>query len=174
MVSFSTLLCTSLISFQFPRKIVLVGMPGVGKTTLAKQYNAYTKTPFFDTDAFLSIPPKNATELEWQHFRLQEHQVLKEIINNQFAFVLSTGGGIVDFPENIPFLKEQNDVQIIHIKRDNIPLSTLKKRNLPHLYSKLKETRLPKYEELTNVSYVNSKTPLHFVSWICQQQENKK
>ncbi len=100
--------------------IVLVGMPGSGKTTIAKILAEKTGKKFVDSDfeiekfSSLSIPEIFETKGE-KEFRKIESEILKKI-SKQTSVVLSTGGGSV-LTENAYQILKQN-AEIYWVKRD--------------------------------------------------------
>jgi shikimate kinase len=79
------------------RSIVLVGMMGVGKSTIGRRLSARLRLPFVDADteieaaAGMSIPDIFETHGE-PHFRDGEARVIARLIENGPG-VLATGGG---------------------------------------------------------------------------------
>ena len=89
--------------------VVLIGFMGCGKTTLGSRLAQMLGLKFVDMDdvivrkAGCSIPEIFAREGE-AGFRRMESQVLEELCREDHM-VVSTGGGVVTVPENIPLLK---------------------------------------------------------------------
>ncbi len=89
--------------------IVLVGMPGCGKSTVGKRLAEQCGLRFVDTDdciiaqAGCSIPELFATEGETA-FRDVESAVIRQLAPQQ-GCVMATGGGAVLRPENIDWLR---------------------------------------------------------------------
>ncbi len=85
--------------------VVLVGMPGAGKTTVGHILAAREGRPFIDLDdeivreAGKSIPEIFAEEGE-VGFRERESSVLKKVVSQHTGAVISTGGGAVLREEN--------------------------------------------------------------------------
>lgn len=106
--------------------IVLIGMPGCGKSTLGKQLAKELNRQFVDTDAEievlakLSIPEIFAKYGE-ERFRQYETEVLAHY-GMQSGLVIATGGGCVTRCENYPLLHQNG--AIIWIQRDltNLPV----------------------------------------------------
>lgn len=109
------------------QNIVLIGMPGCGKTTLGKALADRLGRPFYDADAVLeqrtgrSIPEIFRCDGE-AAFRALETQTLAELGKGSGA-VIATGGGCVTRPENAPLLRQNG--RIVWVKRplDRLPVS---------------------------------------------------
>lgn len=116
------------------RNIVLIGMPGCGKTTIGKAVAMETKKKFIDTDdeivkkTGMSIPEIFGIYGE-KKFREIESQVIKEVAALQSA-VIATGGGAVLNPQNVSLLKENGIIVFIDrpiddlVTTDDRPLSS--------------------------------------------------
>lgn len=133
--------------------IVLIGMPGCGKSTVAKQLGLRTGRTVLDADeAFgkrYGMTPEEVINKKGEpEFRRMETEVLREL-GKQSGIVLSTGGGAVTRDENYPLL-HQNGV-IFLLQRDiaaletaNRPLS--QKRTPAELYAE----RAPMYRRFAD------------------------
>ena len=142
------------------KNIVLVGMPGCGKTTIGRMLAVNLGRLFVDCDnalaeaAGISIPEIFEREGE-QGFRLRETQALKEI-GAQSGLVIATGGGCVTREENHAILKE-NGI-IIFIERD---LSLLAREGRPLSAGDLEAMyrhRLPLYRHFADLTIQNSES----------------
>ncbi|SHN16848.1 shikimate kinase [Cyclobacterium lianum] len=108
-----------------PRKIVLVGMPGSGKSTLGRTLAEKLNCPFFDLDEL--IEKKEGTpiaaifpEKGEGYFRNLESLVLEETLDQKQAFVLATGGGAPCYNDNMSLINAKAisvylDVPLNHI-----------------------------------------------------------
>jgi shikimate dehydrogenase len=105
--------------------LVLIGMPGCGKTTVGKQLAAELGMDFADTDeeveaaAGLSIPDLFEQEGEAVFRELEAEQLQK--LGKENKLVIATGGGVVKDPLNYARLK-QNGL-ILLLERDPRRLS---------------------------------------------------
>lgn len=108
------------------KNIVLVGMPGCGKSTVGKALAKRLSRPFFDADqeivkrAGKSIPEIFQTEGE-AGFRKIETEVLFDLCRQSGA-VIATGGGAVTVPQNHDILR-QNSL-VVFLNRDIAVLPT--------------------------------------------------
>ena len=106
--------------------IILIGMPGCGKSTAGELLAEKLRRPFVDCDGYIeeqagmSIPDIFAKEGE-AGFRKRETAALREL-GKQSGTVLATGGGCVTVEENYGLL-HQNGV-IVRIERELKALST--------------------------------------------------
>ncbi|MGN1120885.1 MAG: shikimate kinase [Eubacteriales bacterium] len=106
--------------------VVLVGMPGSGKTTVGKLLAEKTGMPFYDSDVYLEescgrkIPDIIAQDGE-PAFRAAETEVLAQLTKIS-GCIIATGGGAVLAPYN-RYLLRQNGI-CIYIERDIEKLAT--------------------------------------------------
>lgn len=105
--------------------IILIGMPGSGKSTVGKLLAEKTGKTFVDADAYLvekagrSIPEIFASDGE-EGFRALETQVLSEL-GKQSALVIATGGGCVTREENYPSLHQNGTIFCLERALEALP-----------------------------------------------------
>ncbi len=104
--------------------VVLIGMPGCGKTTIGKKLAAKLGKQFVDSDEVfvneLKTPiPQFFAEKGEGAFRDEEARILKNL-SEQNGLLIATGGGAVTRPANMDCLKA-NGI-IIYLNR---PLSEI-------------------------------------------------
>ncbi|SFT87317.1 shikimate kinase [Algoriphagus locisalis] len=93
-------------------KIVLVGLPGSGKSTFGKQLASELNFPFYDLDSLIesrfhmSIPEIFSLHGEGE-FRKRESKVLQEFLDRDDSFVLASGGGCPCFNDNMDLISEK-------------------------------------------------------------------
>ena len=110
---------TSLLASSM-RNIILIGMPGAGKTSIGQKLAGLLGRPCYEADdelektAGMTIPEIFEREGE-EGFRKRETETLAAL-GKLSGIVLSTGGGCVTREENYPLL-HQNGI-IIRIDRD--------------------------------------------------------
>ena len=102
------------------RNIVLIGMPGCGKSSLGKQLADRLNRPFFDSDQELEKQFAMPMSEYWrQHgeaaFRKAERDMLCKLCSRSGA-VIATGGGSVTVPDALTLLRANSFV--IWIKRE--------------------------------------------------------
>lgn len=102
------------------RNIILIGMPGCGKSTLAKELSAFTGRRSVDLDKLIcetegcSIPEIFQKGGE-SAFRSLETNAIASVCKES-SLIIATGGGCVTVPDNIPLLR-QNGI-LFWIQRD--------------------------------------------------------
>ena len=136
------------------KNIILIGMPGCGKSTVGKELAEKMNREFFDCDEEIAKRGETPAELiekyGEEHFRQIESEVLRELCKKS-GCVIATGGGVVTRLENYDPLF-QNGI-IIFIDRSNELLATkgrpLSSGGLDAL-KKLHKTRLPLYERFAH------------------------
>ena len=135
------------------QNIVLIGMPGCGKSTIGKILAERTGKKFVDADdeiinlAQISIP-EIFTQYGEDHFRMLETKVL-DALGKQSGLIIATGGGCVTRNENYPLLHQNSTVfwlqrDISSLPKDGRPLSQLNK--LEDMYS----VRKPMYQRFAD------------------------
>ena len=142
--------------------VVLIGMPGCGKTTVGKLLSQKTGRRFVDTDeeivriAGKSIPKIFDQDGE-EAFRNLETSVLTEL-GKQSGLIIATGGGCVTKERNYNLLHQNGDIFWIRRKLDNLatdgrPLS--KQNDLQEMY----RIREPMYDRWKDWCINNYETP---------------
>ncbi len=155
--------------------IVLIGMPGCGKTTVGKRLADQTGKCFVDADAAFAeefgMSPAQVIETQGEAaFRKLESQILAKL-GKESGLVIATGGGCVTVPEN-KWLLHQNGA-LFWIQRNLNALATegrplSQNGNLQKLY----QTRVPLYEAFADYTVDNNCLPQAAVAQIQKIWEN--
>ena len=143
--------------------VVLVGMPGCGKTTVGNELARLMGREVVDIDseivksAGMSVPEIFAKYGE-EHFRKLEREKSAEI-GRSHGIIISTGGGVVkDYTNNYPSL--HGNGFIVHLERE---LGQLDRDGRPLSagadLSKMYEERLPMYKSFRDAVCENRSDP---------------
>ena len=142
--------------------IILIGMPGCGKTTVGTHLSQLLSRPFLDADAVLEENAQRPiTEIIPQEgeaaFRALESQTLLELGKGS-GKVIATGGGCVTIPEN--YEKLHRNGTIFWLRRDLSLLPTAgrplsQSGKLSEMYQK----RAPLYNAFADFTVENSGSP---------------
>ena len=156
--------------------ILLIGMPGCGKSTIGRLLARELNREFVDADteiikaAGLSIPDIFEKQGE-EGFRKIETQVLAEL-GQRSCLVIATGGGCVTRPENYPLLHQNGRIywiqrDITSLPTDGRPLSQAGK--LEQMY----QFRKPLYEQFADYTLTNDGSPENTVAKILKGRSEK-
>lgn len=142
--------------------IVLIGMPGCGKTTLGQDVASRLNLKFVDMDDFIERSSKKTVSQIFERgedvFRAYETKTC-EVLSRLDNVVISTGGGVIKKSENMDFYK---DFLVVFINRplelilEDVDTSTrplLKdgKAKLINLYRE----RIDLYNQYAEVTVIN-------------------
>ena len=130
--------------------IILIGMPGVGKTTVGRAIGKEMRRTWFDVDHEMEKEIGNVstyiTEQGEAAFREKEAEMIAKL-GTQTGLVISTGGGCVTVPKNYAHLRQNG--RIYQLTQPVEKLSTsgrvLSSGGIERL-RELEETRTPMYE----------------------------
>ena len=142
--------------------LVLIGMPGSGKTTVGRELARLSGKSFVDVDEEIAraagkpIPEIFAQEGE-EAFRMLENRILKEVCA-QSGRVIATGGGVVLHMENWKTMRRTGCVYRLERRLEDLategrPLS--KSGNL----AKMEQIREPLYRSAADAAVQNDISP---------------
>lgn len=144
-------------------KIILIGMPGCGKTTIGKVLARELNYNFYDMDDYIeetsNISIKEIFNRSEDEFRKLETEACKELALKKRC-VISTGGGVVKRDINMDILKEVGVIIFINRPIEKILTDVdISKRPLlnggkERLY-KLHKERFYKYRSSCHVEVIN-------------------
>ncbi len=139
--------------------IVLIGMPGSGKSTIAALLAEKTGRRLVDTDEEIrrrfGSPADIINTRGEEEFRKIETEVLREF-GRERGLIISTGGGIVVRDENLPLLSQNGRIYLI--ERDLQKLAT-NGRPLSVDVNKLYAERRDSYFHFADVKVDNNASP---------------
>jgi shikimate kinase len=121
-------------SLVVDRPIVLVGMPGVGKTTVGRRLAKYLGLSFHDADIDIEAAcgGRSVSEIfaEWgeAEFRRVERQVIARLVREEPPIVLATGGGAFMDADTRALLKARSVTVWLRADLDILLSRVLKKR----------------------------------------------
>lgn len=145
------------------RNIVLIGMPGCGKTTIGKLLAEHLGRKFTDLDSY--IEKKQGLSINEifrkgeQEFRRLESEAIITMENEKNT-IIATGGGVVKNPSNMASLSKNGIIVYIDrsigniagdIRTDTRPLLAEGKERLEGLYSE----RHKLYEQYSDLTVKN-------------------
>lgn len=144
--------------------ILLIGMPGCGKTTIGKKVSKKLGYKFCDMDSYIEKISKNTIKELFkkgeEHFRDYETKACKELSAINDPIIISSGGGVVKRKKNIDYFKEKGIIIFIDRPIENIikdvdtdsrPLLNDGRSKLYNLYSE----RYNLYKDFCNYKITN-------------------
>lgn len=157
---------------QAVSNIVLVGMPGCGKSTIGKLLAQKLNMAFVDTDDEIELHTKMTIPQIFEqygeaYFRKLEQDAIKDICKNKRQ-VISTGGGSIIDQQNCRELSYNS--KVIWLDRD---INLLETRGRPlskdkeHL-TRLYEQRMPIFKKISDIQIVVEGEPLEVLNKILE------
>lgn len=139
--------------------IVLIGMPGSGKSAFGKKLAKKLNRTFVDLDKeIIRLAGKSIPDIFLQdgepYFRALENKVAMEF-GKRNSLVIATGGGILLNPQNALALKQNGkmifvDRPLAHLATDGRPLSTSQVA-----LGEMEKIRRPLYEKYQDLTLLN-------------------
>ena len=145
-------------AFTLPRTVALVGLMGVGKTTIGRRLADYFHLPFVDADEEIEKAAGRSiadifAEFGEAGFRDGEQRVIARLLDEPVR-ILATGGGALTHPLTRERLKEKaitiwlkTDIKVLARRVANKPHRPLIKNRDPiEVLKEHVKTRYPLYE----------------------------
>lgn len=157
--------------------LVLIGMPGSGKSTIGRILGEKLGLPFIDLDVEIethsnqSIP--DLFEKGEDYFRDIESEVT-EIFSKQSPLVIATGGGIILKESNIEELRQNGRIIFLNRSLENIAgdvemgTRPLLKDGLDKL-QKLYEERIDLYYKYADLVVDNNENPIKAIEQLMRK-----
>ena len=151
--------------------IVLIGMPGCGKTTIGHLVADALGKKFVDADEVLEersgrkimdIIPNDGEDF----FRKLETETLADL-GKQSGLVIATGGGCVTRPENYRHLHRNGTIFYLERAIDQLP-SDGRPLSLSGKLTEMYTVRKPLYDRFSDFRIDNNQSPDHTVSQILE------
>lgn len=147
------------------RGVLLIGMPGSGKTTIGRELSNVLKMNFLDIDEFI----EKSTGKEVKELFAQGEEVFRdleskscELLSTLKNVVISSGGGIITREENMSnfkefitvFINRPLDLIMDDIDTEGRPLLWAGKERLTTLYRE----RIDLYKKYNDIEIINDGT----------------
>tara|TARA_B100001029_G_C15008445_1_gene422622 strand:+ start:88 stop:582 length:495 start_codon:yes stop_codon:yes gene_type:complete len=122
-------------------KFFLIGMPGSGKSTMAKYISSISDLNYKDLDDEIEKKEGRTINEIFQienenYFRNKESQILNDIIVKENKFILATGGGTPCFNNNIRLINKSGISIFLNTSIDKIIERVKRKDKRPLFYKK--------------------------------------
>jgi shikimate kinase len=151
-------------------KITLVGMSGVGKSSIGRQLSKHFHIPLIDTDALIHI---NINTTLYEYILKYGHKAFLELEENIVCetplpekCIVATGGSVIYSDKAISYLKEHTTIVYLKDSAENIMnrIPEMEKRGIvsPNQSSfvDLYNERIPLYEKHADIT-VQIPSPLN-------------
>ncbi len=143
--------------------IVLIGMPGSGKTTVGKALAKLTGKVFTDTDAFIereaNIKTSKILERYGEKYFRNLEAAAVESVGKEKGLIIATGGGAVLRQENLLNLKQNGFMVFIQRDVEKLALNGRPLSADRQGLEAMLEKRLPIYTENCDIIIKNDATP---------------
>lgn len=159
------------------KNIVLIGLPGCGKSTIGRILSQKLKMNFYDLDEFIQELNKKTIEemfdISEEFFRNKETEAIEKMknINNS---IIATGGGTVKKRKNMEMLK-RNSIIIYIDRKVELIVEDIDEEKRPLLKGKknniflLEKERAPLYRLYSDITIENNKNIEEAIDKIMEQ-----
>ncbi|MDQ6961205.1 MAG: shikimate kinase [Mariprofundaceae bacterium] len=118
--------------------LILIGLMGVGKSTIGRQLASCVGTTFIDTDHVIEDEQQSSiSDLFEQHgeayFRQLEKKALHKLVHESHQYVIATGGGMVIQKQNRDCMQQHGVVIWLNVEPEAIYQRVRGNKNRPLL-----------------------------------------
>lgn len=148
---------------QDQENIILIGMPGSGKSTIGKALANLTGRPLVDIDSRIIEEVGSISDYILTHgepaFRIIESKIIADV-GKQTGLIISTGGGVVTMPENFALLRQNGRIYEIYRPLEELDTTgrVLSSGGIERL-QQLNTVRAPLYARFRQAQVLNTGTP---------------
>ncbi|TAH26565.1 MAG: shikimate kinase [Cytophagales bacterium] len=129
--------------------IVLIGMPGSGKTTIGRSLALTLNYKFIDLDELIQLNEQESIPTIFQnkgeqYFRKSEQNILSKLLIEEKQAVIATGGGAPCFFDNMELINKHSKSIYIDVPEQELfkRLNNKKENQRPMLQGKTEEELL--------------------------------
>lgn len=99
------------------KNIILIGMPGSGKSYLGRHLSEISGFRCYDSDQLNPLlEVKKVNKQDWNRFRQKEFEIIKNLVEKDEKKIISTGGGCIENAGLYNYLlNAPNETLIVHI-----------------------------------------------------------
>lgn len=144
------------------QNIILTGMPGCGKTTIAQAIAEKTGREVIDIDKVIELEQKKSvaeiiSKFGEETFRNFEHQAILDNCKLSGKVIALGGGAILD-PENYPALHQNGKIFFVRRDISLLPTDDRPLSKSPETLMEMQKIRLPLYQDTADVEIENNGT----------------
>lgn len=159
--------------------IILCGLPGVGKTTVARVLAEVLQRPFIDTDELIEKHVKVSCRHYYREFGEKAFRDVETIVLHQLsasaASVIALGGGVVESTQLVDFISTLGIVILLETSMEQLISRKIMNDNPSFMtnsndFTLLAERRLPLLKKMADIRInTTDKTAIRIASDILEE-----